>query len=124
MIEALPEEQMPERLHGKIMKRVFLAGYGKYLAFSGAILCLNLSVLSFDLYRALTTADATKALEGLRATFAMTPAYFSSAISALYRILPLQSILATLFTIIVSAYITTIFVRVYRNPHGIKILKM
>ncbi|HVU06687.1 MAG TPA: hypothetical protein VHE10_02785 [Candidatus Paceibacterota bacterium] len=124
MIEALPEEPMPAHLHGRIMKRVFLAGYGKYLAFSTAVLCLNLSVLSVDIYRALSNASAEAALKTLRNTFAMTPAYFASALETFWTILPLQSIAATFFTIAVSAYITVVFVRVYRNPHGVKILKM
>lgn len=123
-IEALTDVPMPPHLHGKIMRRVFLAGYGKYLIFSTSILLLNLSVLVLDLYRALSTASAEKALQGLKETFAVTPVYFASVASTLYSILPLQSIIATAFTVALSAYIAVVFVRIYRNPQGVRLLKM
>jgi len=114
---------MPEHLHGKIMKRVFLAGYGKYLFFTGSILVLNLGVLGMDLYRTFSRADASLALRSLRQGFAFSPSYIGSAISTLYSMLPLQSIIATALTVVLSAYIAVVFVRIYRNPHGVKILK-
>ncbi|MBX4209441.1 hypothetical protein KW799_02005 [Candidatus Parcubacteria bacterium] len=122
-IESLLEEPMPSHLHAKIMKRVFLAGYGKYLAFSASILLLNLGVLGLDLYRTFTSVGVAGALKTLREGFAVSPAYFASAVSTLYGVLPLQSIVATGFTVALSAYIAVIFVRVYRNPHGVRILK-
>lgn len=120
---ALADEPMPERVHGKIMKRVFLAGYGKYLAFSGAILLLNLGVLSLDLYRAFMNGEVMKALQGLRESFSFSPSYLASALGTLYGVLPVSSIIATAFTLGLTVYIANVFVKVYRNPHGVKILR-
>ena len=114
---------MPSHLHARIMKRVFLAGYGKYLAFSSSILALNLGVLGLDLYRAFSKEGAEQALQSLKDTFAMTPAYFASAAQTIYGILPLQSIIATAFTVALSTYIAVIFVKIYRNPAGIRLLR-
>lgn len=120
MMEDIP---MPSHIHARIMKRVFLAGYGKYLAFSGGILALNLGVLGLDLYRTFTSNGAANALKGLKETFALTPSYFASAASTIYSLLPLQSILATGLTVALSTYIAIVFVRIYKNPAGIKLLR-
>lgn len=50
-LESLPEADFPERLHGQIMKRVFFAGYGRYLYLSSGVLFLNLGVLGRELWR-------------------------------------------------------------------------
>ncbi len=120
MMEDIP---MPSHLHGRIMKRVFLAGYGKYLAFSGSILALNLGVLGMDLYRTFASENAASALRSLKETFSMTPSYFASAASTIYSLLPLQSLVATALTVALSTYIAVVFVRIYRNPAGIKLLR-
>jgi hypothetical protein len=57
-LKSLPEADFPERLHGKIMKRVFFAGYGKYLYASTAILFLNLGVLSREIWRTVSELQA------------------------------------------------------------------
>ncbi|MDE1875007.1 MAG: hypothetical protein KGH68_03000 [Patescibacteria group bacterium] len=117
------DEPMPARVHAQIMRRVFLAGYGKYLIFSASILLLNLGVLGLDLYRSLTSENAVAALSALRTGFAMTPAYLAAAIGTLYSILPFSSIVATALTAALSGYIAVVFVRVYRNPQGVQLLK-
>ena len=114
---------MPSHLHARIMKRVFLAGYGKYLAFSGSILALNLGVLGLDLYRALSARGAAETLRSLKDAFALTPAYLASAAQAMYGLLPLQSIVATALTVALSTYIAVIFFKIYKNPAGIRLLR-
>jgi hypothetical protein len=52
-LASLPEAEFPSHLHGQIMKRVFFAGYGKYLYLSTGVLFLNLGVLGRELWRTL-----------------------------------------------------------------------
>lgn len=119
-IETLPEEDMPTHLHAKIMRSVFLAGYGKYLYTAAAVACLNLGVLGMELYRTFSTADAWSAVRSLKDSFALSPSYFSLAADTLYRLLPLQSLVAAGFALVISTYIAVAFVRLYRNPAALK----
>lgn len=50
-LNSIPEAEYPAHLHGRIMKRVFFAGYGRYLFLSSGVLFLNLGVLGHDLWR-------------------------------------------------------------------------
>jgi hypothetical protein len=114
---------MPSRVHAKIMRRVFLAGYGKYLALLSGILALNLSVLGTDLYRAFTTDTASNALKALRQSFVVTPSYLASAAHTLYSIIPAQSLIAITLTLTFSVFITVMFVKIYKNPTNAKLFK-
>src|SRR6185369_9553700 len=96
---------------------------GKYLAFSAIILAMNVGVLGMDLYRAFTADKASLALKGLRDGFAMTPSYFAAAARSIYDIVPVQSMVATALAIALSTYIAILFVRIYRNPQGIRLLR-
>ena len=122
-LENIGDLPMPAHLHARIMKRVFFAGYGKYLAFSAIILAMNVGVLGMDLYRAFTADKASLALKGLRDGFAMTPSYFAAAARSIYDIVPVQSMVATALAIALSTYIAILFVRIYRNPQGIRLLR-
>lgn len=113
---------MPPHIHARIMKRVFFAEYGKYLIFSSGILAINLCVLGIDLYRAFSSEGALKALKNLGDSFALTPSYLASAASTIYGILPFQSLVASALAIAFAIYITTVFMKIYRNPEGIKLV--
>jgi hypothetical protein len=52
---------MPAHLHARVMKRVFFAGYGKYLYASVAVLVLNLAVLGKEIFRASREVDMVRA---------------------------------------------------------------
>jgi hypothetical protein len=56
------ELEMPAHLHAKVMKRVFFAGYGRYLYASAAVLVLNLAVLGKEVFRAVREVDMARAV--------------------------------------------------------------
>ncbi len=118
-IKDLEDMPMPKELHAKIMKRVFIASYGKYLYLATAILFVNLTVLSMDLYRRLVELDVAKTVDTLVSDFAFSVTYLQSALSTLYTGLPVQSILATGVTAALCAYMTHLFVKLHRNPQSI-----
>jgi hypothetical protein len=49
-LTSIPEADFPTHLHGQIMKRVFFAGYGKYLYLSTGVLFLNLGMLGREVW--------------------------------------------------------------------------
>ena len=120
LLEDIP---MPRDLHSKIMKRVFIAGYGKYLYLSASILFVNLGVLGLELYRKLAEIDLAPVLRGLSESFAPTPAYIQSTIATLYDVLPMQSILATGITATLCAYMAYLFVKFHRDPQSVGIFR-
>lgn len=105
-VSTMHDEPIPAHLHGKIMKRVFLAGYGKYLYLSAGVLFLNLSVLASQLWRVLSHPESVQALKSLFGKF--DPA-------TLTAIMPVESLVATALSATISAYLTFVFVRLYRD---------
>lgn len=84
-------EPVPTGLRKKIMRRVFFAGYGKYLVVSSSILVFNLAALAVEVYRALTKASTTTTA-------------------------PVVTMLAMVVTTSIAAYATYRFARAYKNP--------
>ena len=105
-MKALEEMEMPRDLHAKIMKRVFIAGYGRYLYLSSAVLFINLGVLSFELYRRLASVDYAKLGESLSESFAW---------STVYQTLPIQTMIATGITAALCAYMVSLFMKLHNN---------
>lgn len=105
-VSTLADEPVPARLHGKIMKRVFMAGYGKYLYLSAGVLFLNLSVLGSQLWRVFAHPDRVAALRSLFSKF--DP-------SVLATVMPIESLVATGLSATISAYLTFVFVKLYRD---------
>jgi hypothetical protein len=101
-MKALDEVEMPRDLHAKIMKRVFIAGYGRYLYLSSAVLFINLGVLSFELYRKLASIDYAQLSE-------------SFTMPALYAALPVQTMVATGITAALCAYMVSLFMKLHNN---------
>ncbi|MBI5134264.1 MAG: hypothetical protein HZA81_02665 [Candidatus Taylorbacteria bacterium] len=105
-VASLADEPLPSHLHGKIMKRVFLAGYGKYLYLSAGVLFLNLSVLGSQLWRVFAHPQNLAALKSLFGKF--DP-------SVLTTIMPVESLVATALSTTISAYLTFVFIKLYRD---------
>jgi hypothetical protein len=105
-MKSLEEMEMPRDLHAKIMKRVFIAGYGRYLYLSSAVLFINLAVLSFELYRKLASVDYGRLAESLSESFAW---------STVYQTLPIQTMVATGITAALCAYMTSLFMKLHTN---------
>lgn len=105
-MKSLEEMEMPKDLHAKIMKRVFIAGYGRYLYLSSAVLFVNLGVLSFELYRKLVSIDYAKLGESLSESFSW---------STLYATLPVQTMIATAITAALCAYMANLFMKLHNN---------
>jgi hypothetical protein len=118
-VDNLPDEPIPRDLHAKIMKRVFIAGYGKYLYLSTGILFTNLAVLGAELYRKLSEIEIAETVRAAAGQFAFTPGYIQSAIGSLYDVLPVQSIVATSITACLCAYMSYLFVKFHRDPQSI-----
>jgi hypothetical protein len=121
--DLLADIPMPRDLHSKIMKRVFIAGYGKYLYLSTAVLFVNLGVLSVELYRKLAEVRFGSLVKELSASFVPSASYFQSSVSALYEALPLQSVLATSITAALCTYMAFLFVKFHRDPQSVGIFR-
>jgi hypothetical protein len=109
-MKALDEVEMPRDLHAKIMKRVFIAGYGRYLYLSSAVLFINLGVLSFELYRKLASIDYARLSE-------------SFTMPALYAALPVQTIVATGITAALCAYMVSLFMKLHNNSMNLSFFR-
>lgn len=84
-------EPVPQGLHKKVMRRVFFAGYGKYLVASSSILAFNLAALAVELYRAFLKAPESATV-------------------------PVVTLVATALTTSIAAYVTYRFARAYKSP--------
>jgi hypothetical protein len=122
-IKSLLDEPMPRDLHAKIMKRVFIAGYGRYLYLSTAVLFVNLAVLGVELYRRLVELNVAQTFQNLAETFTFSTAYLQLAATTLYNVLPFQSIIATGVTAGLCAYMAYVFVKFHQNPKSIGMFK-
>lgn len=120
LLEDIP---MPRDLHSKIMKRVFIAGYGKYLYLSTAVLFVNFGVLSVELYRKLAEVRFGSVVKSLAESFAPTSAYLQSSLATLYDVLPIQSALATGITAALCGYMAFLFVKFHRDPQSVGIFR-
>jgi hypothetical protein len=119
LLSSLREESMPPNLHAKIMKRVFIASYGKYLYLSTGILFTNLAVLGTELYRKLSEIEVSSVVSDVAANFSFSPSYLQSAAHSLYKVLPMQSMAATFLTAALCGYMTLVFMRFRRDPQSI-----
>ena len=105
----LDDELPPRDLHGKIMKRVFLAGYGRYLYMCAGVLLLNLSVLASQLWRIFSRSEN---LASLRSMFSESTA---SAFKTFTTVVPVETLIATTLSAFISAYLTYLFIKLYRD---------
>jgi hypothetical protein len=115
----LEDVPMPRDLHSKIMKRVFIAGYGKYLYLSTSILFVNFGVLGVELYRKLAEVRFGSVVRNLIEGFTPSAAYMQDSLATLYSVLPMQSVLATGITACLCAYMASLFVRFHRDPASV-----
>lgn len=116
--DLLDDVPMPRDLHSKIMKRVFVASYGKYLFAATTILFVNFMVLSVELYRRIKEVHVEEMVQTLSQNLSFSPSYVSHAALTLYNALPVQSIVATTVTASLCAYMTLVIIRFNRNPRS------
>ncbi len=120
--DLLDDVPMPRDLHSKIMKRVFVASYGKYLFAATAILFVNFMVLSVELYRRIKEVHVEEMIQALSQNLAFSPSYVSHAAQTLYAALPVQSIVATLVTASLCAYMTLVIIKFNKNPRSMGLI--
>lgn len=116
--DLLDDVPMPRDLHSKIMKRVFIASYSKYLFAATIILFVNLIVVSIELYRRIKEVQVEEVVKALSQNLAFSPAYVGHAAQTLYAALPVQSIVATLVTAGLCTYMTLVIIRFNKNPRS------
>lgn len=121
--DLLEDVPMPRDLHSKIMKRVFVASYGKYLFAATTILFVNFGVLSFELYRRISDINYKEMAETLSQNIAFSPEYLAHATQTLYAALPVQSIFATLVTAALCAYMTSVILKFHKNPQSVSLFR-
>lgn len=101
--EVLVEIPFPRHLHGKIMKRVFFAGYGRYFYLTAGVLFLNIVMLGVNLYYAMKDMKL----------IALSVDSFSAR--NLYEILPLGSIISTALIAGLCAYLALVCIKASRG---------
>ncbi len=121
--DLLEDVPLPRDLHSKIMKRVFVASYGKYLFAATTILFVNLGVLSVELYRRISDVNFKEMAETLSQNIAFSPAYIGHATQTLYAALPVQSIFATLVTAALCTYMTFVILKFYKDPRSVGLFR-
>lgn len=111
-IQLIEDETPASDLHEKIMRRVLFTHYGRYIYICTGVISVNLVVLGMELYRNLVERFSSPAqIQKFPDTFAWSVEYMRLIVKILYDVLPLQSIIATVITAGLCAYMIFIFVR-------------
>lgn len=105
----IPEAEIPADLHGKIMKRVFFAGYGRYLYLSTGVLFLNLGVLVRELWRTVAVLRTPDALRSLSETLDL------NLLARVSGELPIHVFIILGITTVATAYALIMIWKLYRE---------